>query len=268
VSCHPLPDRLRVAGRELECRWYPADADRSGGTGPPLVLLHEGLGCVELWRDTPERLAAATARPVLTYSRMSYGRSEAGPLPRGVGYLEEEADLLAPVLDAAGLERAVLVGHSDGASIALAASAADATRERGARRVAGVVAISPHVTCEPSNVEAIRAAGARYQQGELRIRLARYHADVDAAFHTWYDAWTDPAFAAWSIVDRLAAIAVPVLAVQGDADPYGSADQLALIEAYVDTTTVLEVPGAQHDPHREAAELVIPAIADFVRQLR
>lgn len=247
---------LSVGGRRLEAR-------RVEGPEPILVFLHEGLGSAGLWRDTPDRLFPTTGQGGLVYSRAGYGASDPVELPRPLSYLDDEAALVPAILDAAGIERAVLVGHSDGASIALRAAADDH-----AGRIAAVAVLAPHVDVEPANVEAIRETGERYRTGDLRERLQRHHTHVDVAFRGWHDAWTDPGFATWSIVDRLPDVTAPTLVVQGDSDPYGSLRQARLVEQQARgpvETLVLE--GCQHTPHRERPEETLAAIEALVRRV-
>jgi pimeloyl-ACP methyl ester carboxylesterase len=253
---------LEVDGARLEYRWIaPADAGR-----PALVFLHEGLGCVELWRDFPRQVASATGCGALVYSRAGYGRSSPVPLPRPLRYMHDEAlEVLPRLLDAATLEDVVLVGHSDGASIALIhAGGADA---RG--RVRGVVAEAPHVFCEELSIASIRRAREAFEAGHLRAKLARYHGDnVDVAFWGWNRAWLDPGFEHWNIEAYLPRIRVPVLVVQGREDPYGTAAQYLSIEAScprAKRTVVLEACG--HAPHRDQGAATLAAVAEFVRGL-
>lgn len=255
------PGHLSIDGVRLEClRIAPAIDD-----GPTSVLLHEGLGCVAMWKGFPARLAEATGCGVLAYSRQGYGRSDPIPLPRPLDYMEREAERVLPkVLDAAGVCRAVLLGHSDGASIAAiyAGSIED-------HRVRGLVLIAPHFVVEETGLESIRAARQAYEEGRLRQRLARYHGDnVDCAFWGWNAAWLDPAFRSWSIDDCLAYIRVPVLIVQGDDDPYGTRRQIdvALEEAYC-PVEVCMVAGGGHAPHLEREAETLAAVTDFLHRL-
>jgi pimeloyl-ACP methyl ester carboxylesterase len=249
-----------IDGRTLETQWWgpgPGDA-------PTLVLLHEGLGCVALWRDFPEALAAETGCGVFAYSRFGYGASDPAILPRPMRYMHDEAlDVLPRVLDAAGIRRAILVGHSDGGSIA--AIHAGAVRDP---RVVGVVMIAAHFFVEDLNIASIADIKAAYEQGELRQRLARYHRDVDVAFRGWNDAWLDPRFRAFDITEQVARIQVPVLALQGADDPYGSAEQLRVLErmATCPVETRL-IAGARHAPHLEARDATLAAIVGFVRSV-
>ena len=236
--------------------WGPRDA-------PTLVLLHEGLGCVALWRDFPARLAEATGCGVFAWSRLGYGQSDPALLPRASTYMHEEAALLRSVLDGRGIRRAILVGHSDGASIAAiyAGSVYDA-------RVRGLVLIAPHFFTEPKALHAIAAAREAYGAGGLRARLARHHRDVDNAFRGWNDAWLDPGFRAWRIDEYLPYVRLPILAIQGEDDEYGTAAQIAIVhELSYGPVESLMVPHARHAPHLQAPGVVLPAIAAFTHRL-
>jgi pimeloyl-ACP methyl ester carboxylesterase len=222
------------------------------------VLLHEGLGSLDLWRDLPQEIARRTGRSVLVYSRYGYGRSDSFAEPREPDYMHHEARVVLPELLARfAIPRPVLVGHSDGASIALIyASAHD---------VAALVVIAPHVFVEPVTVEAIAATRASYETTELRERLSRRHRDVDATFYGWNDIWLDARFRTWNIEHVLARICAPVLMIQGDADAYGTLAQLDAIRVAVSSTTTLIVPRAGHSPQRDAPEAVTDAIVAFAR---
>ncbi|MDE2576265.1 MAG: alpha/beta fold hydrolase [Rhodospirillales bacterium] len=243
--------RLGATGLET-ARWGEA------GTRT-LVLLHEGLGCVALWRDFPAALAAATGCGVFAWSRAGYGGSDRVPLPRPLDYMHAEAALIPAVLDAAGIGDCILIGHSDGASIAAihAGTACD-------RRVRGLVLMAPHYFVEDMCLDAIAAARVAYGEGGLRARLARYHADVDGAFRGWNEAWLDPGFRAFDITAAIARIAVPVLQIQGDADPYGTAAQPEAGARLIGDVRTLMLP-ARHAPHLEAPAATLGAIGDFVR---
>jgi pimeloyl-ACP methyl ester carboxylesterase len=246
--------------RFLETAWWGPGPDRA----PTLVLLHEGLGCVALWRDFPEALVAATGYGVFAWSRFGYGGSDPVTLPRPMSYMHDEALAVLPrVLDAAGVRRAVLIGHSDGGSIA--AIHAGAVRDP---RVCGVVLIAAHFFVEELNIASIAAIRATYEEGDLRARLARYHRDVDVAFRGWNDAWLDPRFRAFDITEHVARIPVPVLALQGAEDPYGTAEQLRVLErvALCPVETRL-IAGARHAPHLEAKDATLAAIVPFVRRV-
>ncbi len=246
-----------VGGKRLETAWWPGGAGR-----PPLVLLHEGLGSLELWRDFPARLAERTGCGVLAYSRYGYGRSDVLREKRAPGYMHHEAHVVLPELLAAlGLERPVLFGHSDGASIALLYAGEPAHDPR------GLILEAPHVFVEELSVRSITAARDAYAGTGLRAKLARYHDDADATFFGWNDIWLDPRFRAWNIEPAAGGVRCPVLLVQGDADEYGTTAQLAAIAARVRSHETLLVPGAGHSPHRDAPETVLARVADFVGSL-
>jgi pimeloyl-ACP methyl ester carboxylesterase len=246
-------------GRRLETGWWGPQALEA----PTLVLLHEGLGCVDLWRDVPERIAGETGFGVFAYSRFGYGRSDPAPLPKPMTYMHDEAlNVLPRVLDAADITRAILVGHSDGGSIA--AIYAGAVPDP---RIIGVVLIAAHFFVEDLNIESILRIRSEYETKDLRSRLARYHANVDVAFRGWNDAWLDPRFRAFDITEYLPTISVPMLALQGADDPYGTEAQLQVLRRHV--TLPLEtklIPGARHAPHLEAKETTIPIIASFAQR--
>jgi pimeloyl-ACP methyl ester carboxylesterase len=233
-------------------------ADVPGGE-PALVLLHEGLGSIELWRGIPAALRRLTGRRTVVYSRAGYGRSGPTPLPRPVTYMHHEADVVLPdLLAALGVERPVLIGHSDGASIAVL--------HAGARHpVSGLVLLAPHVVVEDVTVTAIAAARDAYATTDLRAKLSRYHDRVDVAFCGWNDVWLSPAFRSWDITERLPAITVAVLVIQGGDDAYGTTRQLDLIATGVrGPLESLLLPGVGHAPHLEATDQVVAAIASFI----
>ena len=251
---------LDVAGHRLEYACHgpmPSEA-------PTLVMLHEGLGCVGLWRDWPPALAAATGMVGLAYSRAGYGRSSPVSLPRPLDYMSREAeDVLGPLMDAAQLQSAVLLGHSDGATIAgiYAGSVSD-------HRVRGLILLAPHFFTEPEGLAAIRAAGTSYETGDLKARLARHHDHPDVAFGGWFGAWTDPGFADWNVADAIDHWRVPALAIQGRVDPYGTSAQIDEIadRIYAPFETLwLEDVG--HAPHLEAPDRVTAKVADFCEAL-
>src|SRR6202162_3633316 len=227
---------------------------------PVIVMLHEGLGCAGLWGEFPDRLAAATGAGVFVYSRAGYGASTKVELPRPLDYMHIQAlEVLPKLLDQIGLRRGLLVGHSDGASIAAiyAGGVAD-------HRVRGVAMIAPHFIVEDISVTSIAAIKTAYETAGLRAKLARWHGDVDNAFYGWNRAWLDPKFRGWDISEYLAYIRVPVAILQGVDDQYGTMRQVEIAqeECYcpVDVTVI---PGAGHSPHREAPGATLDAISEF-----
>jgi pimeloyl-ACP methyl ester carboxylesterase len=246
---------VRVQGRRLETVEIEGDAARRA-----LVLLHEGLGSVGLWRDFPRALAGATGRRVIAFSRYGHGRSARPPAARTPAFFHEEArDVLPALLEQVDAPEPILVGHSDGASIALI--------HAGERPVSGLALLAPHVVVEDITVNAIRETRREFEEGALRERMARHHDDPDAAFFGWCDVWLDPAFRTWSLESEARRVTAPTLLIQGSEDPYGTLDQIDRIESRVrGPVTRLVVPGG-HSPHLEAAEQVVAALAEFTGAL-
>jgi pimeloyl-ACP methyl ester carboxylesterase len=231
---------------------------------PTIVMLHEGLGCVGLWNEFPDKLQAETGAGVFVYSRAGYGRSSPVTLPRPLTFMHEEArEVLPKLLDAIGFRRGLLLGHSDGASIAAiyAGSVED-------HRVRGLVLIAPHFFTEDMGIAEIARAKEAYESTDLRARLVRWHADVDNAFRGWNDAWLNPAFRAWDITEPLAYIRVPILIVQGEDDQYGTVKQIEVgqEECYCPVEVAL-LPGVRHAPHREAPALLLATVSEFTNRL-
>ena len=247
-----------VAGHRLE-------VDRIDGRPPVLVFLHEGLGCIARWRGDPRAIAEATGCAALVYGRRGYGRSEPAPRPWSLGFMHDEARRVLPaILAEEGVDDAVLVGHSDGASIALVY--AGEIRER----VRGVVAMAPHVLVEDVCVRSIAALRAAYDDPTTGVRdkLAKHHADVDGAFLGWSGAWLDPAFRAWDLTPILPGVRVPVLVIQGEDDEYGTLAQVDAVCGGVSAkATRLVLPGCGHAPLRDAPTATRAAIAAFVASL-
>ena len=251
------PGAVRAGGKTLEAACYgppPSEA-------PTIVMLHEGLGCVALWRDFPQRLAEGIGYGVFVYSRAGYGQSDPADLPRPLDYMTREAvDVLPEILDASGVEHAILLGHSDGATISAiyAGSIAD-------HRVRGLVLMAPHFFTEPGGLAAIRQAHTAFETGDLRSRLAKYHAEPDVAFRGWNGAWLDPGFESWNVADVLDQMPVPVLAIQGEVDQYGTMAQVEVIaERSPAPISIQMLPGCGHSPYLEEPEKTLAAITRFV----
>lgn len=252
--------RLAAGGKSLEGRCIGPPPERSR----TIVLLHEGLGSMRLWRDLPDRLAAATGHGVFAYSRAGHGDSDPVALPRPLDYMTREAlDVLPAVLDAIGLRHGVLLGHSDGASIITiyAGSVQD-------HRVRGLVLMAPHFFTEPEGLRSIAEARTAYESGDLRERLARHHQDVDITFRGWNEAWLDPGFEAWSIEDCIDYIRVPVLAIQGKADQYGTEAQIgALTERLYAPLETVMLDDCGHAPFIDQPSLTLDAVSAFIARL-
>jgi pimeloyl-ACP methyl ester carboxylesterase len=240
----------------------------SDPAAPLLVFLHEGLGSASMWKDFPARLCEAGNYRGLVYSRRGYGRSTPRPhderwTPQ---YMHRQArEVLPRLLAAVGVDATAdppwLFGHSDGASIALIYAAAYP------RAAAGLILLAPHLFVEDLSIHSIEQAKYAYRDTDLRSRLGRHHADVDSAFWGWNDIWLDPAFRHWNIEDLLPSITVPVLAMQGHNDEYGTMAQVDRLAAQV-STEIVKLDDCAHSPHRDQPEAVIAASIDFISRRR
>ncbi len=249
----PAPAEVQIGGRRLEILDLPGDRE------PPLILLHEGLGSIDLWRSFPADLHRALPRRLVAFSRHGHGRSAPPAEPRTPASFHDEALRVLPELrEQLGLSEPVLVGHSDGGSIALIHAAHHPVR--------GLVLLAPHVFVERITVDAIRETRQAYVDGALRRRMARHHDDPDAAFWGWCNVWLDPAFAAWNLEAEVARVRAPTLVIQGADDPYGTLGQLERIEARLPMARRLVLAGG-HSPHLEHRPEVIAAITEFVSDL-
>ena len=246
---------LRIGDSDLEHRMIGPAPDQA----PTIVMLHEGLGSAALWGDFPDQLQQATGAGVFVYSRAGYGNSSPVTLPRSIDYMHREAlDVLPKLLAQIGFQRGLLVGHSDGASIA--AIYAGGLQDH---RIRAIALIAPHFIVEDISVTSIAEIKTAYETTNLREKLARWHRDVDNAFYGWNGAWLDPEFRNWDISEYLAYIRVPVAIVQGADDQYGTIRQVEIAqeECYCPVdVTILE---AGHSPHREAPGATLNAISDF-----
>jgi len=243
---------LTVRGKKIEARQI------GRATGPTLVFLHEGLGSVGLWRDFPDKAAEATGFGAFVYSRAGYGASDPAPMPRPVRYMHDEAELLPEILEAAGIADPLLVGHSDGASIAIIHAGSGG-------KVRGLVLEAPHVFTEDMGLASIAEARKAYERGELRARLAKHHQNVDAAFWGWNRPWLDPEFRNWNLAEFLPRIRAPILVIQGEDDEYGTRKQVDAIQRGAPSVEVLMLPHCGHSPHRDQPEATLRAIAAFAR---
>ena len=254
-----LPDQgfIDLGDMQLEYRMIGPRPDAA----PTLVMLHEGLGCVGMWGDFPDKLQAATGCGVFVYSRLGYGQSSPAKLPRRLDFMHVEArETLPRLLDTIGFQRGLLVGHSDGASIAAiyGGSVQD-------HRMAGLVLMAPHFIVEDITSASIVELRKAYDTTDLRAKLSRWHKDVDATVLGWADVWLKNDFRQWDLSEDLAYIRVPILIVQGERDQYGTMRQVEIAqeECYC-PVEVLALPDATHFPHREAPEATLKAVADFI----
>lgn len=247
---------VNVRGRSLEYRRIAAAAD-----SPTLVFLHEGLGSISQWRDFPARIVAGTGLPAIVYARYGHGQSEVLQQPHGVDFMHREAlESLPEFLRQLGIERPILIGHSDGASIALIYAGAG-------HPLQGLVAMAPHVFVEDISIQGIVAAKRAFETTDLPQKLARHHRDPLKTFYGWNDVWLAPEFRGWNIEGFLPAIKCPLLAIQGQDDEYGRMAQVDAIARQVSgPVEVLKLEHCAHSPHQDQPEIVAKAIVEFVKR--
>ena len=251
-----LDKLVRVSANRLEIALYPASANAT------IVMLHEGLGSVAMWKDFPERVAKATGCGVLVYSRYGHGKSGRLAEKRSVDFMHHEARVVLPeILAQHEIQRPILLGHSDGASIALIYAGT------WPERVRGLILEAPHVFVEEFGLRSTRAIRKLYESGDLPTKLSRYHDHVDEMFRGWNDIWLDPQFRDWNIEEYLGAITCPTLVIQGENDEYGTVAHVEAIQRQVSGAQALILPNCGHSPHRDQRELILDAISKFVGAL-
>jgi pimeloyl-ACP methyl ester carboxylesterase len=247
-----------VDGKRLEAVEIPARLSDK----PTIVMLHEGLGSVAHWKDFPERVAAETGAAVFVYSRYGHGNSDPLGEPRPVSYMHHEAEVVLPsLLQQAAIKKPVLLGQSDGASIALihAGKFPDSPT--------ALILEAPHVFVEDLSVQSIAQAKIAYETTDLPRKLGRYHQNVDSTFWGWNRIWLDPRYRSWNIESYLPSIRCPVLVIQGEDDEYGTTTQIAAIQAKLPSAEVLMLPNCKHAPHRDQPEATLGRIKRFVAAL-
>ena len=265
---------VKIGNHQLEYAWYGPRPEQA----PTLVFLHEGLGCVAMWREFPERVVERTECGALVYSRAGYGNSDPIDLPRPVRFMHDEALITLPqVLDSFEVREAILVGHSDGGSIALIYAGGsnppciDNTENKRTlvfhkTKLRGLILEAPHVFAEELGIDSIRTIAEEYRNGQLRGRLERYHGkNVDCAFWGWNQVWLDPAFQSWNIEEYLPHIRVPILLIQGEDDQYGTLHQIKAIESgCAEAVRTVMLADCGHSPHFDQPERTLEAITSFL----
>jgi len=232
-------------------------------SAPTIVMLHEGLGSIALWKDFPQAGAESTGCGVLVYSRYGHGNSEKQAVKRSISFMHHEGEVVLPeLLEKLGIERPILLGHSDGGSIALIFSG------RYPGRVRALVLEAPHVFVEEFGLKSIRAAKVAFETTDFRVKLGRYHAHVEETFWAWNDVWLDPEFPRWNIESYLDTIQCPVLCIQGEQDEYGTRAQVDTITARVPGAELLMLPNCGHSPHRDQREATLGSISEFVAKIK
>lgn len=269
MTTDPRPPRqqptfLQAGSHRLECRWVRPAAARAHPERPALVFLHEGLGSTALWKTFPDRVAEATGAPAFVFSRYGYGKSDRLTQARAVDYMHREAlDTLPEVLAQAGIANPVLIGHSDGASIALIHAGAAKWPVR------GVVAMAPHAFVEDLTVASIAQAKVTFETSDLAQKLGRYHDDPVSTFRGWNDIWLHPDFRQWNIESYLPGVACPVLLIQGADDQYGTLAQIEAITRHVrGPVEQVILPDCGHSPHVDQKEATLEAIAKFAARVQ
>jgi len=251
---------IDVQGKRLEYIRLPSSRPRKGA--PSIVFLHEGLGSLAMWRDFPQKVADVTGCEAIVYSRAGYGWSDPAALPRTVRYMHDEGLCVLPQLLAAlGIEHPILLGHSDGASIALICAGGTGIP------LSGVVVMAPHVMVEDISVRSIAAVKDAYLMTDLSKKLQKYHKNVDATFWGWNDIWLNPEFRQWNIESYLHNIKCPILVIQGYNDEYGTMDQVERIAAQAKDVTLIRLSDCGHSPHKDQPKAVLAAVGEFVDRI-
>jgi len=247
-----------VDGKRLETLWF---APRDPAV-PTIVMLHEGLGSIALWKDFPYALADRTGCGVLVYSRYGHGNSQKQAGRRPITFMHHEGEVVLPeLLEKLGIVRPILLGHSDGGSIALIFAG------KYPGRTCGMILEAPHVFVEEFGLASIRSAKAAFETTDFRVKLARYHAHVDETFWAWNDIWLDPEFPRWNIEAYLDTIRCPVLCIQGEEDEYGTRAQVDTVVAKVPGTELVMLPQCAHSPHRDQKEATLAKITEFLAKI-
>jgi len=276
MTKHRAPARnfqITVEGRSLEVQRIEISSAAGDAVAPELVFLHEGLGSIALWKDFPARVAAATGCPATVYSRYGHGASDLLTEPRSVRFMHDEALRSLPELLAQlHIERPILIGHSDGGSIALmfaGSNLAGSNQAVAHDRVRGLVLLAPHVFVEDISISSIAQAKVKFETTNLHEKLARYHRDAARTFWGWNDIWLHPEFRSWNIEEYLPQVRCPILAIQGLDDEYGTMAQIEAIQAKSGgPVEILALPDCRHSAHRDQPEAVLQAITTFVAGLR
>jgi len=234
---------------------------RINQNNPTIVFLHDSLGCIQLWRDFPQKLAEATQCNVLVYDRLGYGKSE--PMPtyeRPTNYMELEADILNDLIITLNIDNAILFGHSDGGTIALL------TASKYPERIKALICEAGHVFVEDVTLKGIYEAMEAYKTTNLPERLAKYHGDkVDTIFKAWTETWTHSDYRDWNIEHFLPKIVCPLLFIQGEADEYGTLAQVEKTIAQVSgNAEKFIIPNIGHTPHKEATEITFDIAKKFI----
>lgn len=255
----PTLEFLTLGNKKIETCWH-----NTGQKGlPTLIFLHEGLGCVKMWKNFPLAVSRATRCPALVFSRYGYGSSDPDPLPWKINFMHHQAlKILPDIIQAAQIRDYILIGHSDGGSIGIVFAGSPL-----ARGLKGLVTEAAHVFCEPVTVACIRQAKIQYDRHHLKQGLEKYHGkNTENAFRGWNDVWLNPNFIHWNIEKYLGRIKVPLLAIQGKDDQYGTIKQIESIRHHAPHAQTCLMDDCRHAPHNEQPEKTLDLIARFVHR--
>ena len=255
-----MTDFLKLNSQKIEIQWHRKEEKNR----PVLIFLHEGLGCTRMWKNFPEKLSGLTGCPALIFSRFGYGSSDPCPLPWKINFMHKEALRILPnIIKKAGIKNYILIGHSDGGSIGIIFSGSPYTKG-----LKGLITEAAHVFCEQKSVESIKQAKSYYEHKDLKQRLEKYHkGNTENAFRGWNDVWLTPKFINWNIEKYLNKIEIPMLAIQGKNDQYGTVKQIRSIQRRVKHVKTCLIDDCSHSPHFEQQKIVLNVMAEFVQKI-
>lgn len=258
-----MTDFLQLGSKKLEIQWHNKEIkDR-----PTLIFLHEGLGCIRMWKDFPEKLSRKAKCPALVFSRFGYGSSDPDPLPWKINFMHSQAlKILPAIIQQTQIKNYILIGHSDGGSIGIIFSGSPFVK--GLKGLKGLITEAAHVFCEDITVNCIQQAKINYKQKNLKLLLEKYHKkNCDNAFYGWNDVWLNPRFIHWNIEKYLPKIKVPMLAIQGRQDQYGTIQQIKSIKNHVKNVETALIDDCRHSPHLEQPEKTLKTMVQFIKQI-
>jgi pimeloyl-ACP methyl ester carboxylesterase len=255
-----LEEFLKLGSKKIEIQWHNGELTNR----PALVFMHEGLGCVGMWKDFPKRISDSTGCPCFVFSRFGYGYSDPCSYPWKINFMHSQALTVLPqILKQAGIEKYILIGHSDGGSIGIIFAGSPNTKG-----LSGLITLAAHVFCEQCTVESIQQARINYEQQDLKEALKKYHCkNTDNAFRGWNDVWLNPNFINWNIEKYLKKIKVPMLAIQGKEDKYGTDKQIDSIKSKVNNVESFLLDDCRHSPHIDRSETVLKIMTKFIHQI-
>ena len=258
-----MTDYLQLGSKKIEVQWHQGAQKEL----PTLIFLHEGLGCTSIWKDFPKKLSQRTGCPALVFSRFGYGQSDPSPLPWKVNFMHEQAlKILPEVIKTAKIKQYILIGHSDGGSIGIIFGGSPHIKET--KGLKGLITEAAHVFCEQITVDCIRQAKLNYENTNLKQRLEKYHGkNSDNAFWGWNDVWLNPKFMHWNIEKYLTKIKIPVLAIQGKEDQYGTKKQLDSLKTKIKNIETHMLDNCRHSPHIDQKEKVLDLMSQFIHKI-